>query len=152
MMLVRSWRRFNAKFSRALARLIRSVWRVSLGPYIFIKRSRFPDVEVASMNFVRQRTTIPIPRVLAVIPYRKHRYIFMTRLAGVEIGHASVWESFPPSKRDAILSQMRDIVSQLRAIGPPPRSPPLICNVLGGPVMDYRLCAEPSGRIATRRK
>ncbi|KAF9021839.1 kinase-like protein [Hymenopellis radicata] len=145
MLLVRSWRRFSAKISRALARFIRSVWRASLGTYIFIKRSRFLDVEVASMNFVRRRTTIPIPRVLAVIPYRKHRYIFMTRLAGAEIGHESVWESFPQSKRDAILAQMRNIVRQLRAIGPPPRSPPLICSVLGGPVMDYRLCAEPSG-------
>ncbi|KAJ3985481.1 hypothetical protein F5890DRAFT_1149418 [Lentinula detonsa] len=41
-----------------------------------------------------------------------------------------------------LLSQLRSFITQLRQIGPPPQSPPFICNFLGGPIMDHRLCVD----------
>lgn len=100
------------------------------------------------MTFVRQNTPIPVPKVYMVVPYRRSRYIFMSRLAGKEIGHVAVWESYSEERRDAILSQLHFYLRELRAI-PSPNGPPLICNVNRGPVMDYRLCTDaPSGPYA----
>ncbi|KAJ3898437.1 hypothetical protein F5879DRAFT_615256 [Lentinula edodes] len=93
------------------------------------------------MKFVRQRTTIPIPRVLAVVRYRGRHHIFMTRLSGKELSHHQ-WKTYSQDNRDAVLAQLRNYISQLREIGPPPQYPPYVCNILGGPIMDHRLCVN----------
>lgn len=115
---------------------------VTLGRYVYIKQSRFGKVEAATMRFVRQHTTIPVPRVYAVVPYRRNKYIFMERISGNVVPTAKAWKSLSEVRRERILHQLRDFISQIRAIGPPPQSPPFICSVLGGPVCDYRLCVE----------
>ncbi|GAV98725.1 hypothetical protein LENED_000125 [Lentinula edodes] len=48
--------------------LVSNIWSVTLGQLIFVKILGIRDatVEVATMKFVRQRTAIPIPRVLTV--------------------------------------------------------------------------------------
>ncbi|KAF9074063.1 kinase-like domain-containing protein [Rhodocollybia butyracea] len=121
--------------------LVAKIWAYTLGRFIFVKPLGYGDftVEAATMNFVRQRTTIPIPRVLGAIRYRGRRYAFMTRVAGKEIDYWE-WKTYSDEIKESIISQLKDYISQLRSIGPPPQSPPLICNILGGPILDHRLC------------
>ncbi|KAJ3967970.1 kinase-like domain-containing protein [Lentinula raphanica] len=116
-------------------------WSVTLGRFIFVKPlgSRDAAVEVATTKFIRRNTTIPVPRIFGVMRYRGRQYIFMTRLAGTELSHRQ-WKAYPQDIRDAIISQLKDYISQIRQISPPPSSPPLICSILGGPVTDHRLC------------
>ncbi|KAJ3875435.1 kinase-like domain-containing protein [Lentinula edodes] len=123
--------------------IVSNIWSVTLGRLIFVKILGIRDatVEVATMKFVRQRTTIPIPRVLAVVRYRGRHHIFMTRLSGKELSHHQ-WKTYSQDNRDAVLAQLRNYISQLREIGPPPQYPPYICNILGGPIMDHRLCVN----------
>lgn len=115
----------------------------TLGRFFFVKILGVRDftVEAATIKLVRQRTTIPVPRVLGTIRYRGRQYAFMTRLAGKEIEYKD-WKAYSNKTKESILSQLRDYISQLRGIGPPPQSPPLICNVFGGPILDHRLCVD----------
>ncbi|KAJ3837499.1 kinase-like domain-containing protein [Lentinula raphanica] len=123
--------------------VVRRIWSVTLGRFIFVKPmgSRDPAVEVATINFIRRNTTIPVPRIFGAVRYRGSQYIFMTRLAGTELSRRR-WKAYSQDSRDAIISQLKDYISQIRQIGPPPSSPPFICSILGGPVTDHRLCVD----------
>ncbi|KAJ3780881.1 kinase-like domain-containing protein [Lentinula aff. detonsa] len=126
-----------------LENIVSKVWDVIFGRFIFVKDMgrRDATVEVATMKFIRQHTSIPVPKVLGVLRYRGKQHIFMTRLAGKEIDDRQ-WKVYSQHTKDAILSQLRSFITQLRQIGPPPQTPPFICNILGGPIMDHRLCVD----------
>ncbi|KAG7447004.1 uncharacterized protein BT62DRAFT_829489, partial [Guyanagaster necrorhizus] len=95
--------------------------------------------EVASLRFVRAHTSIPVPRVFGTIHFWGKSYAFMQRLPGQDILQAR-WNRFTDTEKHNIHTQLRGFVEELRAI-PSPRSP-AICSVLGGPVMDYRICTD----------
>ncbi|GAW00385.1 kinase-like protein [Lentinula edodes] len=124
--------------------VVRKVWSITFGRFVFVKILGIGDdatVEVATMKFVLQHTNIPVPRVFVVLRYRGRHHIFMTRIAGKELSRRQ-WKAYSQDSRDHILAQLRNYISQLREIVPPPHSPPFICNVLGGPIMDHRLCVD----------
>ncbi|KAJ3502385.1 hypothetical protein NLJ89_g8911 [Agrocybe chaxingu] len=119
-------------------KIVVPLWKATLGRFIFVKYSPHGEVEAATMRFIRERTTIPVPRVWGVLTFQGLPYIFMSRLPGRDLWNPDIWQSLPESVNERILSQLRDYVGQLRELEPP-SEPPLICSVLGGPVLDHRL-------------
>ncbi|KAJ3502387.1 hypothetical protein NLJ89_g8913 [Agrocybe chaxingu] len=90
------------------------------------------------MRFIRDRTTIPVPRVWGVLTFQGLPYLFMSRLPGRDLRFPEVLGSLSDSGKERVLYQLKGFMEQLRALEPPTK-PPFICSVLGGPVLDHRL-------------
>ncbi|KAI5996758.1 hypothetical protein EDC04DRAFT_2508646, partial [Pisolithus marmoratus] len=99
------------------------------------------------MRFVRRSTTIPVPRVYATIPlrYPDSAYIFMDRVDGQSLD-IQTWLSLDDPARDRIVAQLRNYVSQLRSLEPPPGA--LIGSVTGQPVSDDRLAQDEQAEVS----
>lgn len=105
--------------------------------------------EARAMDLARRYTSIPVPRPLdiASIPAGRTEtifddshddaYLLMTRVPGIPL--ARVQEDMSDKDVAGFSSQMRDYITQLRAI-PKSVSPEFsICSTLGGPIRDTRI-------------
>jgi Phosphotransferase enzyme family len=111
--------------------------------------------ESENMKFVRSLTSIPVPRVYAVIrlppwifwwrrkwvwgqtvQYPDSAFIFMDRIDGKSLD-IHTWLSLDYPARDRIVAQLHGYVSQLRSLIPPPGT--VIGSAYGKPVSDDRL-------------
>ncbi|KAI1113979.1 hypothetical protein F5Y14DRAFT_416524 [Nemania sp. NC0429] len=90
------------------------------------------------MRFVAVHTSIPVPRVYCAFTHRGCTYIVMERIDGMNAGRG--WVHRSEESKAKILSQLRDMVQQLRGILPP-TSQRGVSNILGGSVYDPRLPA-----------
>jgi aminoglycoside phosphotransferase (APT) family kinase protein len=103
------------------------------------------------MKFVRSLTSIPVPRVYAVIRlppwifrwrrkqtvrYPDSAFIFMDRIDGESLD-IHTWLSLDYPARDRIVAQLHGYVSQLRSLTSPPGT--VIGSAFGKPVSDDRL-------------
>ncbi|RWA05958.1 hypothetical protein EKO27_g9140 [Xylaria grammica] len=68
------------------------------------------ESEAEAMRFVREHTTIPVPRVYATTP----KSITMEYIEGVSLDKA--WNSLSDADRVGIITQLRGYLDQLRAI------------------------------------
>ncbi|KAK5072985.1 hypothetical protein LTR64_000608 [Lithohypha guttulata] len=73
--------------------------------------------EAYTMHFVRQNTSIPIPRVLSAFEHCGITYITMERVTGQMIG--SGWLNRSAESRAALLSQLRCHIRELRSLSAP---------------------------------
>ncbi|KZO89595.1 kinase-like protein [Calocera viscosa TUFC12733] len=87
------------------------------------------------MRLVRRYTTIPIPRPICIIAFRRKEYILMTRISGVSL--LSVWTSLSEDLRKHAIQQVAACMAQLRYI--PNRYGATICSATGGRFNDERL-------------
>ena len=92
-------------------------------------------MDVATMNFVRANTKIPVPRPCLQFRWLSFRYLIMERVSGTDL--SNVWPFISTEERADIARQLKVYFDDLRSI-PPPASP-AICSVLGGPFVCARL-------------
>ena len=96
--------------------------------------------EAHTMRFIAENTTIPVPKVYAAFEHNDQVYIVMERTKGKPVSHG--WLQRSAASKTEILSQLKTMVDQLRAIpapAPPPESrggPGRVCDILGGPISD----------------
>ncbi|KAI1136853.1 kinase-like protein [Hypoxylon sp. FL0543] len=91
--------------------------------------------EAATMAFVAKHTSIPVPRVHCSFIHNNRAYIVMDRIEGDVIGN--IWETLSDADRDNIVSQLRRMLRELRAIQPPPGTGVESC--VGGSLRDPRM-------------
>ncbi|KAG8409163.1 hypothetical protein J3459_017700 [Metarhizium acridum] len=73
--------------------------------------------EAATMAFVAARTSIPVPRVHCSFVHKSRAYIVMERIRGQTL--ADAWPTLSASELDGILTQLRDMLKELRALPAP---------------------------------
>ena len=97
--------------------------------------------EVENMAFIRNHTTIPVPKVLNAYERKGCRYILMEFVEGQMLDKA--WPNLAPSEQSIILSQLKDYIRQMRQIIPPNGA--RIGSVTGGPAIDRRSLSAVKG-------
>ncbi|KAI1804867.1 kinase-like protein [Daldinia bambusicola] len=100
---------------------------VKCGPWVHL-------TEAATMIFVAQNTSIPVPRVHCSFIHKNKAYIVMERIQGDNL--CNVWNKLSEEDKDIILSQLRCMLQELRAIKPPPNTGVESC--VGGSLQDSR--------------
>ncbi|KAI0071768.1 kinase-like protein [Panus rudis PR-1116 ss-1] len=119
---------------------------LQLDPFTFAKGNYAPITfrEAEALRFVREQTTLPVPRVYDVwVDAQDPELAWMTmeNIKGVSLYDS--WPRLTPSQKERVASQVVDFLRQLRAIPPP--VPTKIASCSGGPIYD-------SGRIAGGNK
>lgn len=92
------------------------------------------------MKFVAAHTTIPVPKVVCAFERKGITYIVMEAIQGEVI--ANSWTKRPERSKTKLLHELRDYVSQLRAI-PHPR-PGMVAAADLSKMTDFRI---PAGRV-----
>ena len=101
-----------------------------------VKRGPFVHLtEAATLNYIASKTSVPVPRVHCAFVHNNMAHIVMERIKGHSL--ASAWTSLSEADMMAILSQLRGILGELRALQPPTESAVQSCA--GGSLMDSRI-------------
>lgn len=90
--------------------------------------------EAQTMMFIRDNTTIPVPRILDAYHEDGSNYMVMEYMEGTLLKYA--WAKMSEAEQAVIIKEMRDYVGQMRRI-PAPKDV-LIGSVSGGPAIDRR--------------
>jgi tRNA A-37 threonylcarbamoyl transferase component Bud32 len=107
---------------------------VKVGADIVVKYGDVEFIEAANMNFIRENTSIPVPKVLHTYERTGKRYIVMEFVDGVLL--EDVWRKCPDQEWGVIVSELKGYLGEMRAIEPPENC--MIGSVLGGPAVDRR--------------
>ncbi|KAG5353311.1 hypothetical protein C0989_008296 [Termitomyces sp. Mn162] len=89
-------------------------------PFGFLLKVGRSDVglEADTLRYIRENTSIPVPRVAASTTYGKHAYTLMNMVEGITLDFA--WPQLDAQQRLHVVAQLRDFISQLRQLPPPP--------------------------------
>lgn len=99
------------------------------------KGYRLHLTEAATMKFVAETTSIPVPKVHCAFVHKGHAYIIMERIHGDKV--PGTWRSLPESGRQKVFAQLRTMVQELRALKLPNGIGVESC--VGGSLHDSRL-------------
>lgn len=106
------------------------------------KRGRL--VEANTMEYVRQHTSIPVPKVYCAFRRKGKTYIVMKRIKGENI--CLRWPDYRSSDCDEskakVFGQLRKMMDELRSLPGPDTGGPR--NLLGGPLWEMRLHTQPN--------
>ncbi|KAM0718393.1 hypothetical protein Q7P37_005463 [Cladosporium fusiforme] len=91
--------------------------------------------EAATMKFVAENTTIPVPKVYCSFVHRGRAFILMERIQGDDI--PSAWKRLAEPGRQKVYTQLRGMLQQLRALKPPSGTGVESC--IGGSLHDSRI-------------
>ena len=91
--------------------------------------------EAATLQFIANHTSIPVPKVYCAFKYKDWTYIVMERIEGQKL--AVGWLKRSQESKERILIQLRQLIAELRSI-PPPKDAK-IANAVGGTIYDGRL-------------
>lgn len=125
----------------------RRLWKrsssvVFLTPTLCIKSSPFTTLaEAHAMEFIRNNTNVPVPKVYMAFERKGQVYILMERIQGNMLANGWVFRS--PSSKEKILRDLKGMVEEWRSIAPP-KGVDGIRNVDGGPIFDERLPTKSS--------
>lgn len=134
------------KAGRKLYPLDAGIWTQRLPFGLYLKRcSRAPHNEANTLSLIEKHTCIPAPRLIDLWESDGTTNIIMTRLSGVPIGEVYHLMSYP--ERDRFAKDLRDYVEQLRQIQN--TTPYLVCDSLGGPIVDHRIPCGKGGPFKT---
>lgn len=114
-----------------------SIAGVHFLPWLALKKivTTHAPAEAEVLRYVRQHTSIPVPRVYATaVGYRK-TYTLMEKMEGDNL--CLVWDSLSDQQRDAIVDELRGYLAQLRALPSPYGR--RVCSASGGPLWDGRI-------------
>ncbi|EEP82878.1 conserved hypothetical protein [Uncinocarpus reesii 1704] len=101
---------------------------VKTGPFVHL-------TEAATMKFVSENTSIPVPKVYCSFVRKNRAYIVMERIRGDEIPRA--WKKLSEESRQKMFDQLKTMVQELRALIPPPGTGVQSC--VGGSLCDARI-------------
>ncbi|KAF2245043.1 kinase-like protein [Trematosphaeria pertusa] len=91
--------------------------------------------EAATMKYVSEHTSIPVPKVHCSFLHKNRAYVIMERIQGEDL--ASAWKNLSKESLQKIFSQLKDMIQELRALEPPPGTGVESC--VGGSLYDSRL-------------
>ncbi|RAK96310.1 kinase-like protein [Aspergillus ibericus CBS 121593] len=91
--------------------------------------------EAATMRFIAQNTSIPVPKVHCAFTHRGCSYIVMERIQGDMIGVGWVYRS--EESKTKLLTQLKKMVQEIRELRPPEGVG--VSSVNGGSLFDCRL-------------
>ncbi|KAJ0414819.1 kinase-like domain-containing protein [Aspergillus carlsbadensis] len=124
------------KLGRKMYPLEAHVWAQRLPFGLYVKRcTRAPKNEAHVLKLIENYTTIPAPRLIDTWEHDGVPHLLMTRAPGVPVEDICHLMSY--AERDRFADDMRDYIAQLRRI--PNTTPYLICDALGGRIVDHRL-------------
>ncbi|KAK3306716.1 uncharacterized protein B0T15DRAFT_150781 [Chaetomium strumarium] len=109
---------------------------IRISKHLFLKTGRDVHLtEAATLRFVAEKTSIPVPRVHCAFAHDNRGIIVMERVPGVTLARA--WKSLSAADRDAIFEQLRSMINELRSLPPGPGVG--IESCVGGSLTDPRL-------------
>ncbi|KAK2811587.1 hypothetical protein FQN50_001929 [Emmonsiellopsis sp. PD_5] len=91
--------------------------------------------EAATMRFISQNTSIPVPKVLCAYTHSGCTYIVMERIEGDIIGNG--WVKRSEQSRAKLLLQLREMVREMRELRPPDDMG--VASIDGGSLFDCRI-------------
>lgn len=91
--------------------------------------------EAATLEYVRQHTAIPVPKVYCAFEHGGKKYIVMEKLPGKML--AGGWRQRSQESQMRILDQLKGMIDELRALKSPFGT--AVANVHGGSLTDPRL-------------
>jgi len=91
--------------------------------------------EAVTMRYIAEHTSIPVPKVYCSFLYKKRAYVIMERIQGEDL--ASALKHISKESLGKILSQLKDMIQELRALEPPPGTGVESC--VGGSLFDSRI-------------
>lgn len=95
--------------------------------------------EAATMRFVAEHTSIPVPRVYCAFEHKDRTFILMERVRGEDL--PSAWKRLPTAARHEVLAQLEAMFQELRKLAPPPGTGVESCT--GGSLYDSRIKRGP---------
>jgi aminoglycoside phosphotransferase len=101
---------------------------VKAGPYVDL-------TEAATMKFVSENTSIPVPKVYCSFVHKGCTYILMERMKGEWIG--SVLQTLGDDGRQKVFAQLKRMMNELRSLTPPSDTGVQSCT--GGSLWDSRI-------------
>jgi hypothetical protein len=91
----------------------------TIHPRLIVKRGVYAHLtEAATLRFLAEKTSIPVPRVHCAFLHKSRAFIVMERPQGVTL--AVAWKSLSDVQRAAISAQIKSIFQELRSLPPPP--------------------------------
>ncbi|KAF2273474.1 kinase-like protein [Westerdykella ornata] len=91
--------------------------------------------EAATLKYVAEHTSIPVPKVYCSFLHKKRAYIVMERIRGESL--AAAWTKLTQGAREKIFLQLKNMIQELRSLKPPPGTG--IQSCVGGSLYDTRL-------------
>lgn len=91
--------------------------------------------EGATMQFLAEKTSLPVPSVYCSFVHKNQAYIVMERLPGH--GILKVWNTLSAAQVDSICEQLRPMLDDCRALKPSPETG--IQSCVGGSLHDFRI-------------
>ena len=107
---------------------------VKFGPEVVL-------AEAESITYIRNSTTIPVPKILDAYNKDGNNYIIMEYVDGVLL--KDVLDHMPSAEKSIILFELRDYICQMRQLPTP--TAVLIGSVDGGPAIDRRQSGSATG-------
>jgi len=98
--------------------------------------------EAETMMFVREKTTLPVPRVISHWTHGGHTYILMEKMSGATL--ESLWPILSADERHSILAQLKCYIEQMRKV-----EFHFIGAVNREPTMEYFVSKKPFGPLTT---
>jgi fructosamine-3-kinase len=84
---------------------------VKTGPYVDL-------TEAATMKYIAENTSIPVPKVHCAFPHKGQSFIVMESIHGEEIPAA--WNQLGEEGRAKIFAQLKGMIEEMRFLKPPP--------------------------------
>jgi len=98
--------------------------------------------EAETMKYVRNNTTLPVPKVINYWTHDEYNYILMEKVAGSTL--ESIWPTLQEDEKRSILSQLKAIVQEMRKV-----EFDFIGAVNRRPTMEYLISRDPFGPLQT---
>lgn len=109
---------------------------VRISKHLVVKSDRFVDLtEAATMKFIADNTSVPVPKVWCSFVRNGRTYIVMERIQGDCI--SSGWDDRSKESKGKLLAQLRLLVEQVRLLQPLPGTGVESCT--GGSLFDSRM-------------
>ena len=102
---------------------------------VFTKIGRNYAAEVSAIRLLRAQTTIPVPRVLFILPWGEWRYVVMIKVPGADL--EKIWFDATDAEKSHYAQQLAGFVRQLRRLRAPFGS--AVCSADGRKLWDPRI-------------
>jgi thiamine kinase-like enzyme len=90
---------------------------IAISKHLLIKTGLYVHLEeAATMRFVADNTSIPVPKIFCAFLHKGCAYIVMERIQGETIPAA--WKNRSEESREKIFGQLKTIIQELRALKP----------------------------------
>lgn len=103
---------------------------------LIVKRGPFVHLtEAATMKYVAEKTSIPVPHIYCSFVHNSWAYIVMRRMPGKAL--TRVWTDLSQADLETICEQLKQMLAELRALAPPSESQ--VGSCVGGSLRDSRI-------------